>query len=252
MMNSSPVTLEQRIAAAERPGGWNIMHQNWDKLLFLHWKMPVDVLRPLIPEPLSLDLYEGEAYVSITPLTIWDLRPVMVPAIPYLSELHELNVRTYVHYDGVPGVWFFSLDANNALAVIGARTFFSLPYVDAEINMSVNDRKVEFESRRSDGLARFNANWTIGARLPLLQPGSLDYFLLERYSLYSADERSIYRCRISHEPWPVYEITSFGSFDSNMLSADGLPEPTDEPLLHSGGPVHVDVWPLERVAERIK
>jgi uncharacterized protein len=147
---SKGVTLDQRIAASEKPEGWNIMHQNWDRLLFLHWKVPYDVLRSLVPEPLEIDVYENDAFVSITPLTIWDLRPVLVPAVPYLSQLHELNVRTYVHYDGVPGVWFFSLDANNCLAVAGARTFFSLPYVYADITMCVDGNETDFRSERSD------------------------------------------------------------------------------------------------------
>jgi uncharacterized protein len=86
----------------------------------------------------------------------------------------------------------------------------------------------------------------------LLEPGTLDHFLVERYSLYSADDESIYRCRIHHEPWPLYQVTGFGPLRSQMLSANGMPEPDGQPLLHSGGPVHVDVWPLERVGDRIK
>ena len=131
-MNRKP-ELEDRLAARERPEGMHIMHQDWHKLLFLHWEVRVEDLRPLIPEKLAIDTFEGKAWLTVTPLTITNLRPPYLPPLPYLSWLYELNVRTYVHIDGVPGVWFFSLDANNLPAVIGARMFFSLPYYNARI-----------------------------------------------------------------------------------------------------------------------
>ena len=100
--------------------GTPIMHQTWDKLLFLHWAFPESVLRPHVPAPLQIDTFEGRAWVGVTPFTMRNVRPEGLPAVPFLSDAHELNVRTYVHYDGVPGVWFFSLDASNPLAVLGA------------------------------------------------------------------------------------------------------------------------------------
>ena len=100
------------------------MYQSWGKLLFMHWPVPAESLRPLIPQPLAIDTHDGIAWVGITPFTMWSVRPVFAPVLPYLSESHELNVRTYVHLDGVPGVWFFSLDANNAIAILEARLAF--------------------------------------------------------------------------------------------------------------------------------
>ena len=239
--------IADRLKARERPSGAPVMHQSWEKLLFLHWEVPVDLLRHLIPAPLEIDTFEGKAWLTITPLHIYDARPAFVPSIPYLSWLHELNVRTYVYLDGVPGVWFFSLDANGLLAVLGARTMFHLPYYMARIEMETNNNTVTFTSNRPDVNARFNAEWTIGADLPLADPGSLDFFLVERYCLYSARGNTIYRCRINHEPWPLQKCINLTGFSSNMASANGIPEPDAEPLLHCGGPVHVDVWPLEKV-----
>jgi uncharacterized protein YqjF (DUF2071 family) len=111
------------------------MHQNWDKLLFMHWEFPIEALRKVIPEPLAIDTFDGKAWVAITPLTIWDARPTYTPPLPFVSRLHELNVRTYVYLEGIPGVWFFSLDANNSVAVTAARTLFSLPYYNASISL---------------------------------------------------------------------------------------------------------------------
>jgi uncharacterized protein YqjF (DUF2071 family) len=95
------------------------MYQSWGKLLFLHWSVPADLLCPLVPEPLAIDTFEGTAWVGITPVTMWGVRPVFSPSLPFLSESHELNVRTYVYLDGIPRIWFFSLDANNPIAVWG-------------------------------------------------------------------------------------------------------------------------------------
>lgn len=84
------------------------MHQSWGKLLFMHWQVPAEALRPFIPERLTIDTFEGQAWIGVTPFTVWDAHPVFTPPLPWLSEFHEINVRTYVYLDGVPGVWFFS------------------------------------------------------------------------------------------------------------------------------------------------
>jgi uncharacterized protein len=196
-------SLSERLAARERPQGMNVMHQAWHRLLFLHWPIAVDDIRHLIPEPLAIDTYDGTAWLTVTPLTITDLRPPYMPAVPYFSWLYELNVRTYVHIDGVPGVWFFSLDANSMSAVWGARTFFSLPYFNARIMCEHDGNDVRFWSAREGDRAEFAASWTIGEPMPDAEPGSLEFFLAERYCLYAADEGRIYRARINHRPWPL-------------------------------------------------
>lgn len=241
-------TISERTVMRERPEGTPVMHQNWDKLLFMHWEYPIKALREAIPEPLQIDTFDGKAWIAITPLTIWEARPHYVPALPYVSEMHELNVRTYVHLDGVPGVWFFSLDANNLVAVGAARALFSLPYHHAEITLEQEDDTIVYSLKRNLSTAKFNARWTIGDDLPEAEPGTLDFFLIERYCLYTASGETIYRCRINHEPWRLQETAELSDFDSTMIEADGLPAPIGEPLLHCGGPVHVDVWSLEEVA----
>lgn len=242
-------STEDRLEIRERPPGTPVMHQSWDKLLFMHWEIPVEELRKVIPEPLKIDTFDGKAWIAITPLTIWDARPTYTPPLPLISRLHELNVRTYVYFNGVPGVWFFSLDANNPIAVTAARTFFSLPYYNASISLKEDENRIEFESERNDEKAEFKAVWTIGEDLPKAQPGSLDFFLIERYCLYTTDKEKLYRCRIHHEPWRLQKTEKLSEYKSNMIKANGLKEPKGEPLLHCGGPVHVDVWALEEVSD---
>jgi uncharacterized protein YqjF (DUF2071 family) len=167
-----------------------------------------------------------------------------------LSESHELNVRTYVHLDGVPGVWFFSLDAENAAAVLAARVGFHLPYFRARMSLERRDRTVYFSSRRVGrraAPAEFGAVWTIGDGLGEARPGSLDFFLIERYCLYSARGDRIYRARIFHRPWPLHGAR-LSSYRSTMIESQGPPSPTGEPLLHQQGePIEVSVWPKRRV-----
>ena len=224
------------------------MYQSWGNLLFMHWQMPAEALRRLIPGRLSIDTFDGKAWVGLTPFTIRDARPIFMPPLPWLSDFHELNVRTYVHLDGAPGVWFFSLDANSKAAVIGARTFFHLPYYNAHISLNSRDNTVAYGSTRevAETPADFEATWTVGADLPQPPPDSLDFFLVERYCLYTFDGGKLYLCRIFHKPWPLQQA-SLSTYKSSMMEANGLPSPVGDPLLHSGGPVNVEIWSLEEV-----
>lgn len=210
------------------------MYQSWGGLLFMHWPMPVEEVRRLIPEPLVIDTFDGLAWVGVTPFTMWDARPTFLPALPYLSRSHEVNVRTYVHLNGVPGVWFFSLDANNLPAVWGARLAFRLPYFNARMNFEQRGRTIYFDSERTHRRASpadFKATWTVGDRLAQPDPGSLDFFLIERYCLYSAHRGKLYRARIFHRPWPLCRARLL-SWRSTMIGSQGLPSPEGEPLLH--------------------
>lgn len=224
------------------------MHQSWGKLLFMHWEVPAESLRPLIPEPLEIDTFKGNAYIALTPFTMWNVRPVFVPPIPYLSAFHELNVRTYVHLGDEPGVWFFSLDANSALSVWGARLFYHLPYFYSQIELKEDGNAIDYRLKRSaETRARFNAHWTVHDEEPFRAiPGSLEFFLVERYCLFTEHNEKIYRCRIHHEPWPLRYAT-LDSYDTDLFDANGLPTPGGDPMLHFGGPVDVEIWPIESV-----
>jgi uncharacterized protein YqjF (DUF2071 family) len=240
-----------RMAVRHRPGGQPIMHQNWGKLLFMHWRIDKDLLRPHIPPELEIDTFGRSAWIAITPFTMWDVRalPPFVPPIPGLSSMHELNVRTYVHYDGVPGVWFFSLDTNSGPAALAARTLFHLPYYTADIEIEEVDQQINYVLRRDeDPPAEFQATWTVGKRLPPSQPGTREFFLTERYVLYAESQGELYRARIHHQPWILREV-ELADFSSNIFEANGLPKPKTEPLLHYGEEVNVDVWFLENVQD---
>lgn len=242
------VTDADRLKARRRPGGQPVMHQDWGTLLFMHWRVDENVLRPHIPDSLEIDTFGGSAWMAIAPFTMWNIRafPPFVPALPGLDSMHELNVRTYVHHDGEPGVWFFSLDTNSRAAVLGARAFFHLPYYHADIEIE-GKKKIKYRlDRRDDPPAAFKAEWSVGEQLPQSQPGSREFFFTERYMLYAEHRGKLYRARIYHEPWELYEA-ELTSFSSTMFEAGGLPQPKTEPIVHYAEEISVDIWLLEPV-----
>ena len=232
-----------------RPRGLPLMRQTWGKLLFMHWPIDAALLRPLIPARLDVETYEGRAWVGVVPFTMWGIRATCAPPVPGLHAFHELNVRTYVRLGDVPGVWFLSLDCPRALAVWGARRFFHLPYFRAQMSLEQRGDKIIYSSRRTQtGAPRadFDATWEIGDALPTTSPGSLDFFLTERYCLYSARGGRLYRCRIFHKPWPLRRA-ELHALRSNMIESHGLPTPAGEPLLHYAEAVRTRIWPIREI-----
>jgi uncharacterized protein YqjF (DUF2071 family) len=184
---------------------------------------------------------------------MWGVRASILPPLPGTSAFHELNVRTYVHFDGAPGVWFLSMDASNALAVWSARKFYYLPYYNARMNLEQNGSSISYESERIESHgepASFDAKWKTGGALEQAQPDSLTFFLTERYCLYSARNDELFRCRIHHQPWPL-QRAELTHYDSTLFEALGLPPPGGEPLLHYADSIKTDIWPLVRVQKRI-
>lgn len=237
-----------RLSIRSRPSGQPLMHQNWGKLLFMHWPLEPSKLRPLIPAGLEIDTFDGQAWIAIVPFTMWDIRafPPYVPTVPGLNAMHELNVRTYVQLDGTRGVWFFSLDCNNAAAVFGARTFYYLPYYIAELTLNQCDNKIDYTSNRSeDPRATFHANWNIGRTLPTSEPDSLEFFLTERYCLFSEHKGHLYQSRIHHPPWQLQTAT-LDAHSSTMIEVLGIPKTTGQPLLHYAEELSVEIWPLHK------
>ena len=235
----------------ERPEGLPLMHQTWGKLLFMHWRIDERELRPLIPEQLEIDTFDGTAWIGIVPFTMWDIRalPPFMPALPGFSSAHELNVRTYVHYDGVPGVWFFSLDCNSPAAVLAARTFYHLPYYNAEIEMEQKDDTIAYLLRRTDNPStQFQASWNIGETVPFSHPESLEFFLTERYCLYSSQDGHLYRARIFHQPWPLQKAT-MNSYESTMIEALRVKAFAAEPVLQYAEEIDVEIWGIKKIPE---
>lgn len=234
-----------RITPTKRPAGAPQGYQRWRSLLFLHWEVPLAVLRPLVPDALALDTCEDRAYVGLVPFTMQGVRPLrQLPALPGTADFHETNVRTYVHHRGAPGVYFFSLDAANRLAVWAARTFFHLPYFHAAMTLTRQGDEVRYTSARRRGSADLSLRYRIGAPLPPSEPGTLQFFLAERYLLFTQDKKGQVLCgQVHHAPYPL-RAAEVLALDQGLLAAAGLPTTgAQAPALYSPG-VDVEIFPL--------
>ena len=234
-------TLDQRLAIRDRPRGLAVMRQRWSKLAFLHWRIDPSLLRPRLPSGLHLDLHQGEAWLGIVPFFMDRVRPAGLPPLPFLSWFLELNVRTYVHDDeGTPGVWFFSLDCNQPLAVALARSRFHLAYEHARMSARRHDDRIHYTCRRKPGASTATYTYGPAAAAAPAEPGSLDFFLAERYLLYSASpDGTLHTGRVHHSP---YRLAPADCPEWSALPAawDGIPLP-DRPPDSARYVEHVDV-----------
>lgn len=189
-----------------------LMHQRWTNLLFAHWPVAAAALRPLLPPALTVDTYEGEAWVGVIPFHMSNVRPRGIPPLPWLSAFHELNVRTYVRVGERAGIWFFSLDASNPLAVRAARAVVHLPYYDARMRMGVEaDGSVVYRSDRTHrgaAAASLDASYRPEGEVRRAAPGTLEHFLVERYELFSASRRRLFHVKVAHPPWPLQRASA--------------------------------------------
>ena len=221
------------------------MGQTWDELLFAHWPVDADRLRPHVPAGLSIDEREGSAWVGVTPFAVTSLRARGLFPLPYLSSFRELNVRTYVTLDDKPGIWFFSLDASSELAARAARRLYRLPYFSARITLERRAGWLVYECSRNEGKA-FSGSYR-GSRAPkAAEVGSLEHFLTERYCLYAEHEGRLYRAEIHHRPWPLEEAEA--TIDLNTMPPDGITL-GDDPVVHYSRRQDVVIWPLEEVSQ---
>lgn len=180
-------------------GPW-VMEQGWYDLLFAHWQVPQHQMRHLVPAPLEVDTYDESAWVSITPFRL-KMRPRGLGIAGALWSFAEMNFRTYVCYEGIPGIFFFSLDAASLLAVTGARMLYRLPYFHARMHMKKTDSEIEYASSRFIVPAEFKGRYTPVSDAFEAAQGSLSHWLAERYCLYVSDGQRVWRGEIHHGPW---------------------------------------------------
>jgi uncharacterized protein YqjF (DUF2071 family) len=224
--------LEESSSVGVDDRGPFVGEQSWIDLLFAHWPVSPRAMRGLVPEDLELDLWNGEAWIGVVPFSLRGLRPRHLPGIPGATDFLELNVRTYVRAGGLPGVFFFSLDASSSLAVLGARTLLGLPYRRAEMECRREaDGWVRYRSERIGEPAVFEARYRGIDVASAARPGSLDEFLVERYRLFMARDGVVSRLEIDHPPWQLRraqaEITA-----NTVTQIAGVVLPLQPPLLH--------------------
>lgn len=251
-------TRADRLHWRERPRRSAAMRQSWRSLLFAHWRVEPERIQRILPSGLYVDRHEGSAYVGIVPFFMRNIRPWWSPCIPGLSNFLELNVRTYVHdASGKPGVWFLSLDCDQPLAVWGARKFFYLPYRHAAMSApqtdTAIDSTIDYRSQVKQTDLRCDVRYTLGRDEHEATPGTLEFFLVERYLLFAAatDGRlftgPLYTGQVYHRPYRIVSATA-AEWRSNLLAAHdfGIDESKPELLCGSHG-VDVEVFDLQLI-----
>jgi uncharacterized protein YqjF (DUF2071 family) len=240
------------------PGRWE-MAQRWNDLLFAHWPVPTEQIAALLPAGLEPDTFQGSAWLGVVPFWLERIKFRGLPGIPGVRQFPDLNVRTYVRdtNTGTPGMYFFSLDATNLLAVVVAHTFFHLPYHWAEMRMEQqSEREFAFYSRRRFSAHRivFKARYRgLGPTSKLVEPrpGTLEFFLMERSSLFTVNRSGqAVRSSLHHVPSPLEDAEA--EIEQNDLATSiGIQLPSIAPVLHYARRLAVYVWPRELVRPAI-
>ena len=229
--------------------GW--LQMRWERLLFAHWPVPASVLRPLIPVGLELDLLDGQAWLGIVPFLMSRVRLRGLPPIPGTACFPELNVRTYVRHRGQTGVWFFSLDAANPLAVVLARSLYHLAYRHARMVCEESGGCIQFSSLRTDRafpaadlLTRYRPDCEVFQS----KPGTLIHWLTERYSLFSSDRSGgLYHGQIAHAPWKLQKAEVDLSVNT-MTCGLGFELPESPALMHYSDSLDVSAGFIRRLS----
>jgi uncharacterized protein len=221
------------------------MGQTWDDLLFAHWRVDVEALRPHVPDGLTIEEHSGSAWIGVTPFVVTGLRARGTLPLPLVSSFRELNVRTYVTCGGdKPGIWFFSLDASSQVAVEAARRLYRLPYFRARIDVQRRGDRIVYECVRHEGRAFSGSYSPVGPVEPAADKDTLEYFLTERYCLYASDGPRLFRADIHHRPWPLQ--TADATIDLNTMAPEGV-DLDGEPVFHYSRRQDVAIWALSEV-----
>ena len=225
---------EHPTVAVRRP----VMYQRWDSLTFLHWAYEPGTIRPLVPPELELDTFDGAAWIGLTPFLLTGLRPPLFPPFPWISRFPEMNVRTYVRdRNGDRGIWFFTLEADRLLGVLGARISYCLPYRWAKMSVRPTDRRIEYRSERyfRSGRARI-----VVLRNSLIQPDEQAIFLTARFRLYTKIAGRLAFAQVDHPAWPLESGTAL-ELEQDVIQNSNVPPPSGKPLVHFSPGVDVRI-----------
>ena len=180
-----------------------LLSQIWQNLVFIHWEVSFDQIRAAVPQPLEIATYDGKSWIAIVPFDMKKVTFKGLPSIAALSDFPEINVRTYVNYEGKPGVWFFSLDIPSKFATWIARTFFHLPYRYAKVQVTEKDDVIHYQHKmeRAAFTAKYKPVNFISKR-----SSSFETWATERYCLYCQSRRGhLYRTEVQHQEWPLQQ-----------------------------------------------
>lgn len=227
-----------------------IMRQKWRNVLFLHWPIPVEKLRPHIPSSLQIDTFNGSAWLGIILFVLEGIFPFEIPSISLTPKFPEINVRTYVKYDGKPGIYFLSIDVMNWASLKIAKNWYHLPYHSSQIFFQKEEQKFHCHSIRKGNEntpISFKGKYAPVSEVYFPKEGTLDHWLIERYCLYSSNNGiNIYCGDIHHRPWPLQKAkielvknTLFTPFHFDLFE--------EKPIAHFSIGVDSLIWNIKKI-----
>jgi len=244
-MNSDDILKQTAHRPFALPEGKWLMRQAWHDLLFAHWPVPAEVIAPFVPKELQLDLLEGTAWISLLPFQVQSSNMRGLLPLPFVGSFYELNMRTYVTYRNQPGVYFFSLDASEHLAVTAAR-FAGLPYFNANISMNEENGELFFHAQRVDPRGHsevFAGTYSLkSAEIFHAEPNTQLYWLTERYRLFYSKDGAIMAGDIHHLPWPL-QSAELVIEQNTMTTTLGINLPKEPALITYTKHLDALVWP---------
>ena len=251
--NLDILPIQNRLAEREKPKLPTVMYQRWEELLFLHWPVEPQVVAKVLPPGLGVDTYKGKAWLGVVPFSMRGVRPRFLPAVPGLSSFPGLNLRTYVVDElGRPGVWFYSLDTPKHLPNWIARTFFHLNYRFARIQVEDKGSSRSYRSELwmgTDWDAPQEYEWERIGEPFTAKPGSLDFFLAERYRLFAYNDAKaqLMTGQVHHQAYPLQQV-NLKRYSKRIFTLNGLSKPDSLPVsvLASSG-VNVEISPMIRI-----
>jgi uncharacterized protein YqjF (DUF2071 family) len=246
----SEVSLKNRLAVRERPNEIPIMHQRWQNLLFLHWAYDQDKIQNTLPPGLKVDTFQGKAYITMSPFSMKDLSVAFLPPIPGIDSYIEVNVRTYVYdKNDTPGIWFYSLDLNSFYFSKLARKTFSLPYFYSDLNAKSYLNRMNIEGKRIDQPeTKINFSYNLAYENNYeAEVESLEFFLIERYVLFSFESNQLNFGKVNHQPYKISNAEVF-EYNSNLLKVNSFEIEGKQPnAMHFCKDIEVDIFSLKSV-----
>ena len=207
-----------------------VMFQRWMHLLFLHWPILPHLVQMTLPEGLLVDTFDGHAWLGIVPFFMRGVRPAGFISVPGISNFLELNLRTYVRdVWGRPGIWFYSLDANQMLAVCLARAAFALPYEFADMRATVSDGEIDYRSHRLGSESSLHYRYRPTDKLGEARLGSLGFFLIERYRLFARRGNKLFTGQVHHSPYQLHKVAVVEA-DPGLFAMNGFETPAECPV----------------------
>lgn len=242
------INWQQRLEIRNRPDKNPFIHQDWQNILFMHFKIDPEIIQKTLPKGLFVDTYDRKAYLSLVAFFMNDVRLCRLTMFPGLCNFIEVNVRTYVHDDnGNTGVWFYSLDLNSLFGAKVARAGYSLPYIYTHLQGQHLADGYEIKGRRRGENVHMHFSYEPATTdYAVVNPNSLDFFLIERYLLFTKRRGNVYIGQVHHEPYQVSPAKVL-AYRSNLLESHGFENAEPIDLYHYTPGVSVDIFNLRRI-----